>query len=258
MAREGKGGKGADDQRLPQGLQRLRPAALQRGVQILRIMAVFEKGIRLRHIGHLDIQRAMMRALRRSGLPVAYSNGYNPHILLTFASALSTGAAGKKEILDVTMAREVSPDDFLQQMNRALPPDLQLSFARALDDKHPAMMALVQAADYTLQIEDANAAAKMIAVIPDFLQQTSILAMRRTKSGMKETDIRPLLVSLSGEGTAIHAVMVLTETLACKPDMLLSALSTFCGLESAPDALIIRNGLLGRDENGELTPLENL
>ena len=52
--------------------------------------------------------------------------------------------------------------------------------------------------------------------------------------------------------------MALTETLACKPDMLLSALSTFCGLESAPDALIIRNGLLGRDENGELTPLENL
>lgn len=156
------------------------------------------------------------------------------------------------------MAREVSPDDFLQQMNRALPPDLQLSFARALDDKHPAMMALVQAADYTLQIEDANAAAKMIAAIPDFLQQTSILAMRRTKSGMKETDIRPLLVSLSGEGTAIHAVMVLTETLACKPDMLLSALSSFCGLENAPDALIIRNGLLGRDENGELTPLENL
>ena len=89
-------------------------------------MAVFEKGIRLRHIGHLDIQRAMMRALRRSGLPVAYSNGYNPHILLTFASALSTGAA-EKGIPDVTMAREVSPDDFLQQMNRALPPDLQLS-----------------------------------------------------------------------------------------------------------------------------------
>lgn len=76
------------------------------------------------------------------------------------------------------------------------------------------MMALVQAADYTLQIEDANAAAKMIAAIPAFLEQTSILAMRRTKSGMKETDIRPLLVSLSGEGTAIHAVMALTETLA--------------------------------------------
>ena len=81
-------------------------------------MAVFEKGIRLRHIGHLDIQRAMMRALRRSGLPVAYSNGYNPHILLTFASALSTGAAGKKEILDVTMAREVFSNTGNSNMNR--------------------------------------------------------------------------------------------------------------------------------------------
>ena len=49
-------------------------------------MAVFEKGIRLRHIGHLDIQRAMMRALRRSGLPVAYSNGYNPHLSLIHIS----------------------------------------------------------------------------------------------------------------------------------------------------------------------------
>ena len=221
-------------------------------------MAVFEKGIRLRHIGHLDIQRAMMRALRRSGLPVAYSNGYNPHILLTFASALSTGAAGKKEILDVTMAKETSPEEFLTRMNRALPPDMQLSSARALEDKHPAMMALVQAADYTLTIENQDAAEKMVAAIPAFLQQESILAMRRTKSGMKETDIRPLLLSLTGEGNSLHAVMTLTETLACKPDMLLSALSAFAGLESAPDALLVRNGLLGRDENGELTPLENL
>lgn len=221
-------------------------------------MAVFEKGIRLRHIGHLDIQRAMMRALRRSGLPVAYSNGYNPHILLTFASALSTGAAGKKEILDVTMAKETSPEEFLTRMNRALPPDMQLSSARALEDKHPAMMALVQAADYTLTIENQDAAEKMVAAIPAFLKQESILAMRRTKSGMKETDIRPLLLSLTGEGNALHAVMTLTETLACKPDMLLSALSAFAGLESAPDALLVRNGLLGRDENGELTPLENL
>ena len=50
------------------------------------MMAVFEKSERLRHIGHLDIQRAVMRALRRSGLSVSYSKGFNPHILLTFAS----------------------------------------------------------------------------------------------------------------------------------------------------------------------------
>ena len=48
----------------------------------MRMLAVFEKGERIRHIGHLDIQRSVQRGLRRSGLPVAYSQGFNPHITL--------------------------------------------------------------------------------------------------------------------------------------------------------------------------------
>ena len=82
----------------------------------MRMLAVFEKGERIRHIGHLDIQRSVQRGLRRSCLPVAYSNGFNPHILITFASALSTGACGTREIMDVTMADEISASEFLEKM----------------------------------------------------------------------------------------------------------------------------------------------
>ena len=52
----------------------------------MRMMVVFEKGETLRYIGHLDLMRAMQRALRRSGLPIRYSNGFNPHIRLSFAA----------------------------------------------------------------------------------------------------------------------------------------------------------------------------
>ena len=187
------------------------------------MIAVFEKSERLRHIGHLDIQRAVMRALRRSGLPVSYSKGFNPHILLTFASALSTGAAGRKEIMDVQLDREVSPEEFVSAMNAAMPPDMQLSFAKVIDDRHVALMAQVQAADYTITILDDVAGEKMVAALPAFLTQESIITMRKTKSGMKETDIRPLIHTLTVEGCAIHAVMTLTERLACKPGMLLEA-----------------------------------
>lgn len=221
------------------------------------MMAVFEKNERLRHIGHLDIQRAVMRALRRSGLPVSYSRGFNPHILLTFASALSTGAAGRKEIMEVQLDREVTPDEFVSAMNAAMPPDMQLSSARVLDDKHVALMAQVQAADYTITILDENAAEKMVSALPDFLSQDTILAMRKTKSGMKETDIRPLLLTLTGEGDRLHATMTLTERLACKPNMLLDALSAFAGVET-PRAMVVRNGLLGLDDSGALVPLETL
>lgn len=221
------------------------------------MMAVFEKSERLRHIGHLDIQRAVMRALRRSGLPVSYSKGFNPHILLTFASALSTGAAGRREIMDVQLERDVTPEEFISAMNGAMPPDMQLSFAKVLDDRHVALMAQVQAADYTITILENDAAAKMMAALPAFMAQEAILTMRKTKSGMKETDIRPLLLELSGEGNALHAVMTLTERMACKPNMLIEALSAFAGID-VPRVMVVRNGLLGPDESGALAPLETL
>lgn len=221
------------------------------------MMAVFEKSERLRHIGHLDIQRAVMRALRRSGLPVSYSKGFNPHILLTFASALSTGAAGRREIMDVQLDRDVTPEEFVSAMNGAMPPDMQLSFARVLDDHHVALMAQVQAADYTITILENDVAAKMMAALPAFMAQESIITMRRTKSGMKETDIRPLLLELSGEGNVLHAVMTLTERLACKPNMLIEALSSFAGVD-VPRVMVVRNGLLGLNESGALAPLETL
>ncbi len=222
----------------------------------MRMMAVFEKSERLRHIGHLDIQRAVMRALRRSGLPVSYSKGFNPHILVTFASALSTGAAGRREIMDVTLDKEVTPEEFLTAMNGAMPPDMQLSSAKVIDDRHIALMAQVQAADYTIKLLEH--AEELVAALPAFLQQESIVTMRKTKSGMKETDIRPLLIELTGEGDTLHAVMTLTERLACKPNMLLEALSSFCGLDNAPRAMVVRERLLGLDESGALAPLETL
>ena len=219
------------------------------------MMAVFEKGERLRHIGHLDIMRSTQRALRRSGLPVSYSKGFNPHILITFASALSTGAVGRHELMDVTLDKPVTAEEFLAAMNAAMPPDMQLSSAKALDDRHPALM--VCAASYDLHVLDAAAAKKCADAIPAFLQQGSIMAMRKTKSGVKECDIRPLIHSLKAEGDHLYATLTLTESTACKPDMLLTALCGFAGCET-PRMLVIREHLLGENERGELVPLESL
>ena len=225
----------------------------------MRMLAVFEKGERIRHIGHLDIQRSVQRGLRRSGLPVAYSNGFNPHILITFASALSTGACGKREIMDVTMAEEVSAEEFLERMNRAMPPEMQLSEARALDQKHPALMASLRAAEYDLLIRDPGQAEKLISAIPAMMARDTVNAMRKTKTALKETDIKPLIYALKGEGQHIYATLVLTEREACKPGMLIEALSREAGIEEEEIRMLItRMALLGMDEEGRLVPLETL
>ena len=224
----------------------------------MRMLAVFEKSERIRHIGHLDIQRSVQRGLRRSGLPVAYSNGFNPHILITFASALSTGACGKREIMDVTMAEEVSADEFLERMNCAMPPEMQLSEARAVDQKHPALMASLRAAAYDLLIRDPVRAEQLIAAIPAMMGKDSIPAMRKTKTALRECDIKPLIYDLTGEGQHIHATLVLTEKEACKPGMLSEALAREAGIDEEIRMLITRTALLGMDEKGRLVPLEKL
>ena len=224
----------------------------------MRMLAVFEKGERIRHIGHLDIQRSVQRGLRRSGLPVAYSNGFNPHILITFASALSTGACGTREIMDVTMAEDVSEAKFLERMNQAMPQDMQLSEARAIDQKHPALMASLRAAEYDLLIRDPDIAEKLIDVIPSMMVRETVTAMRKTKTALKECDIKPLIYRLQGEEQHILATLVLTEREACKPGMLMEALTREAGIEKEVRMLVTRTGLLGMDQEGCLTPLEKL
>ena len=226
----------------------------------MRMLGVFLKGERVRHIGHLDIQRAVQRGLRRSGLPVAYSNGFNPHILVTFASALSTGACGKREIMDVKMAEEVDEKEFMERMNRSMPPELGIISARSLDDKQPALMASQQAAEYEILIRDAAQAERLTAAMGPMMEQERIPAIRKTKSGLKETDIRKLIYALHSEGKKVFATLALTEKEACKPAMLMEGLKRAAGIAEEENVrlLVTRTQLLGKDEEGRLVPLEML
>ena len=220
-------------------------------------MAVFEKSARLRHIGHLDIQRAVQRALRRSGLPIAYSKGFNPHVLVTFASALSTGSAGLNEIMDVTMEEEITADLFLEKMNRAMPRDMQLKSAVCIDQKHPALMAMLNAAEYDIEILDGDKAEQMNAALPGYLAQEEIITPRKTKSGVKDVDAKPLMYGVKGDNSHLYATLALTERESCKPDMLINSLCAYAGCE-LPRVMITRTRLLALNENGERVPLETL
>ena len=224
----------------------------------MRIIAVFEKSARIRHIGHLDIQRAVQRGLRRSGLPVAYSQGFNPHILITFASALSTGACGLREIMDVKMAEPVTEETFIHALNEAMPPELQISEARTVDDRYPALMASLKAASYDLLIRDPMHAEIITKACPEMMSRETIPAVRKTKTGLKECDIKPLIYSLRIEGQHIMTTVALTEKEACKPDMLISALQQQAGITDEVRILITRTALLGQDGNGNFLPLEKL
>ncbi len=222
----------------------------------MRAMIRFGKQPRLRFISHLDLQRFFQRALNRTGLPIAYSQGFNPHPILSFGSALALGWTSEYEIIDVKLSVPMGRKRTEEAMRAALPVDLPVLEVRLVDDRHPAPMAMVRASDYTIELSGETAQATLDAV-ETFLAREQVPAMRKTKSGEREVDIRPMAIALQRTENGLDARLKLTEKDTLKPDLLIRSLAELAGVEP-PEAKIHRRCLLGEDESGALKPLMEL
>ena len=203
----------------------------------------FEKGELVRHIGHLDLMRSMQRALRRSGLPIKYSKGFNPHIVMSFASPLSVGIWGKHELMDVSLEEEIPAGLFLTELNKNLPAALHAAQTWTVDDSYPPLMSKVAAASYDMAFE--GDIAPLLDAMERYMAQTEILAIRKTKSGEKESNIRPMIFALSGEDRTISGTFSADSTSTLKPDVLVRSLASFAGVE-APHFIACRTCLYER------------
>ena len=222
----------------------------------MRMLVRFGKKSRLRFISHLDLQRFMMRALRRTDLPVSYSQGFNPHPQMSFASALAMGWASTAELMDIKLTESVDPDHALEQMRSALPPEMPVYSCRLVEDRHPALMANLVMADYRIELKGADAE-KIVGAVDAYLAEETVMGVRKTKSGEKEVNIRPQTISLTAEGNALLARLMLTPEDTLKPDTLVGVLASRCGAVDY-ECAILRTALLTRRESGEIVDLMEL
>lgn len=225
----------------------------------MKAIIQFGKTGRLRYISHLDLQRFMQRALRRTGLPVAYSQGFNPHALLSFASALGTGVSSEAELLEVRLSEPVDEQTVLSAMRGALPPEMPAYRVRLVEDRFPSLMSMVYCAEYRITLTGAGARA-LCEAVPAYLEREEILAVRKTKSGEKTVNIRPSTLLLrpeqaNGEGeSALFARLMLTPEDTLKPDVLVGALAGLAGLCDF-EARIHRTQLDAKAPDGSIVPL---
>ncbi len=188
----------------------------------MRLIAEFEKTGRCIWFSHLDLQRTMQRALRRSRAPIAYSQGFNPHAELAFASALPLGCRSRCEIMDVKLDGEMDAGDFLRAMNAVLPEGLRLSRARTVDDRFPAPMAKMAFAVYEARPEGKIEGIKEKA--EEFLRAESFFVEKQSKGKSRELDIRPLVHELQADGELLRLRVTCTNADNLRPELLLSAL----------------------------------
>lgn len=115
-----------------------------------RIRFSFARKMPLAYISHLDTMRLFLRALRRSGLPLAYSQGYNPHPRLTLALPLPLGVTASGELGEIFFAEAVGTEKFIKSLSLQLPESLELTGASVVSYDLPSLAAKVCAARYRL------------------------------------------------------------------------------------------------------------
>jgi len=216
----------------------------------MRMIVRFGKNPRLRFISHLDLQRFFQRALNRTGLPIAYSQGFNPHPVMAFASALALGWTSEYEVIDIKLGAPMGRKRAEEAMIAALPDDLPVLQVKMVEDKLPSLMPMVHASEY--RIENSGVTEEMVQ---EFLGKEEVLAVRKTKSGEREINIRPLAYEIRIEDGVLFTKLALTDKDTLKPDLLVKTLTG----KDNEDMRIHRIALLAKSADGEFIPLmENI
>lgn len=152
-----------------------------------RVRAVFEKKDRAKYISHLDLNRCMLRIFRRSGLPVWYTEGFNPHPYYSFALALSLGFESSCEILDFNITDDkMSMEEIMERLNAVMPEGMRIISVKPQRQK----ITEIAKAEYKVTLESEQTE-RLLADIQSLLSADEILIEKKTKRGMKTVDIKP-------------------------------------------------------------------
>lgn len=165
------------------------------------LRAVFEKLGRARFISHLDLLRCMQRAFKRAGLPLWYSQGFNPRAYLMFPLPLSLGIGSICEIMDFTLVDDISCDEIKDRLNKTLPDGIKILSVDAPVKKHTEIGAAV----YEIKISDRNS--NIISLFNEFMGQEKIKIQKLNKKKIPvEIDIKPqieVLEMVSKDGQSV-------------------------------------------------------
>lgn len=163
---------------------------------MIRVRAVFEKCGRAKYISHLDLNRCMLRTFRRSGLPIWYTEGFNPHPYYSFALALSLGFESSCEILDFNLNEDMPYDEIRDKLNAVMPEGMKII---SVAEQKLKITAITEASySFSLVTDDAD---KLYDDIRSLLAQPEILIEKKTKKGIKTVDIKPSIKVESCEKT---------------------------------------------------------
>jgi radical SAM-linked protein len=161
-----------------------------------RLRVKFSRGDEIKFISHLDLMRLWQRALRRAGMPLAYSEGFNPHPRISLAAPLPLGVTGEAELMDIVLSRPVSPHFFTDGVNQQLPPGIQVMQARLAAPALPSLQSQVRFAEYRVELASGKEQAEIQSAIGYLLSLEHLPWQHQRDTGPRHYDLRALIEDL--------------------------------------------------------------
>lgn len=236
-------------------------------IKLTIIRVKFRRGDEVKFISHLDLMKVFERAIRRARLPIAYSQGFNPHPGMVFGLPLGVGVTSEAEYGDFEITDdEMSAQEFADRLNLQLPTGVEVLAAKKKASKQN-IMATIAASEYIVIVgtpAECNQKA-LKGSIDKYLSQKEIVVKKRTKNGVKDTDIRDMIFDLNFElqpcGTfniiRFTALVSAGSKANLKPDLLIESLCGYLEFEYEIDR-IHRTKLFVRSQDQLLDPMEEV
>lgn len=158
----------------------------------MKVRVKFKKYGPVRFIGHLDVMRFFQKAIRRAELDIAYSAGFSPHQIMSFAAPLGVGLESNGEYMDIELTTVTASKDMINRLNAVSVPGIEVVSMKALPEDAGNAMASVAAASYTIRFRDGRAPKfDYLNKIEEFLASEQILIVKETKKSTLEVDLKP-------------------------------------------------------------------
>lgn len=164
----------------------------------MKLRVQFTKEEPVRYISHLDLTRAFERAIRRAKLPVAMSEGFNPHIKVAYASALSVGVTSSCEYVDIELREAIPGEPAITVLRQQMPAGIKIVRYRVMEGNPAALMKVINMADYTMEVPLDQPVDKswLQDQVILFLQAKEMMFTRTSPKGSRTFDMRPLIREL--------------------------------------------------------------
>lgn len=230
----------------------------------MKVRVKFTKNGPMKFIGHLDMMRYFQKAVRRSGIDIAYSEGYSPHMIMSFAAPLGVGVTSDGEYFDMELKSAETSERMRELLDREMADGVRVVSVRRIgEEKASNAMSLVAAADYLVSFRPGKELPEgWQARLDAFLAQKEIMCVKKTKKGEREVDIRPGIYRMEPRENGVFLQVASGSAQNLKPEQVLGAFAEQLGAGLAEHALMVHRletyADLGNGQERRLVSLEEL